>query len=29
LLNRSKSDLEQAMNEWEELGQALEAQTEA
>ena len=29
LLNRSKSDLEQAMNEWEELGQLLEAQTEA
>jgi ATP-binding cassette subfamily F protein 3 len=29
LRNRSKSDLEQAMNEWEELGQALEAQTEA
>ena len=29
LLNRSKSDLEHAMNEWEELGQALEAQTEA
>ena len=29
LLNRSKSDLEQAMNEWEELGQALEAQAEA
>ncbi|HET8892358.1 MAG TPA: ABC-F family ATP-binding cassette domain-containing protein [Candidatus Angelobacter sp.] len=29
MLNRAKSDLEQAMNEWEELGQALEAQTEA
>src|SRR5690242_1028482 len=29
LLNRSKSGLEQAMNEWEELGQLLEAQTEA
>jgi len=29
LLNRSKSGLEQAMNEWEELGQALEAQMEA
>jgi ATP-binding cassette subfamily F protein 3 len=29
LLNRSKSDLEHAMNEWEELGQMLEAQTEA
>ena len=29
LLNRSKSDLEHAMNEWEELGQLLEAQTEA
>jgi len=29
LLNRSKSGLEQAMNEWEELGQMLEAQTEA
>jgi len=29
LLNRSKADLERAMNEWEELGQMLEAQTEA
>jgi ATP-binding cassette subfamily F protein 3 len=29
LLNRSKSDLEHAMNEWEELGQQLEAQAEA
>jgi ATP-binding cassette subfamily F protein 3 len=29
LLNRSKSDLEQAMNEWEELGQMLETQAEA
>ena len=29
LLNRSKSDLEQAMNEWEELSQTLEAQIEA
>ncbi|HEY2116267.1 MAG TPA: ABC-F family ATP-binding cassette domain-containing protein [Candidatus Angelobacter sp.] len=29
LLNRSKSDLENAMNEWEDLGQQLEAQTEA
>jgi len=29
LLERSKADLEQAMNEWEELGQMLEAQTEA
>jgi len=28
-LNRSKSGLEQAMNEWEELGQLLEAQIEA
>ena len=28
LLHRSKSDLEGAMNEWEELGQILEAQTE-
>jgi ATP-binding cassette subfamily F protein 3 len=28
LLHRSKSDLEHAMNEWEELGQLLEAQTE-
>jgi ATP-binding cassette subfamily F protein 3 len=29
LLERSKSDLEHAMAEWEELGQQLEAQTEA
>jgi ATP-binding cassette subfamily F protein 3 len=29
LLNGSKSDLERAMNEWEELGQVLEAQAEA
>jgi ATP-binding cassette subfamily F protein 3 len=29
LLNRSKADLERAMNEWEELGQMLEAQIEA
>jgi ATP-binding cassette subfamily F protein 3 len=29
LLERSKADLKQAMSEWEELGQALEAQTEA
>jgi ATP-binding cassette, subfamily F, member 3 len=29
LLNRAKTDLEQAMNEWEELSQTLEAQIEA
>jgi ribosomal 50S subunit-associated protein YjgA (DUF615 family) len=29
LLERSKSDLERAMQEWEELGQQLEAQAEA
>jgi ATP-binding cassette, subfamily F, member 3 len=29
LLNRAKADLEQAMNEWEELSQTLEAQIEA
>ncbi|HZS28913.1 MAG TPA: ABC-F family ATP-binding cassette domain-containing protein [Candidatus Angelobacter sp.] len=29
LLERSKAELKRAMNEWEELGQALEAQTEA
>ena len=29
LLNRSKADLENAMNEWEELGQLLEAHMEA
>jgi ATP-binding cassette subfamily F protein 3 len=29
LLNRFKADLEHAMNEWEELGQMLEAQAEA
>jgi ATP-binding cassette subfamily F protein 3 len=29
LLNRAKTDLEHAMNEWEELGQVLEAQAEA
>ncbi|HEY2496940.1 MAG TPA: ABC-F family ATP-binding cassette domain-containing protein [Candidatus Angelobacter sp.] len=29
LLNRSKADLEHAMDEWEELGQLLEAQMEA
>jgi ATP-binding cassette, subfamily F, member 3 len=29
LLDRSKSELERAMNEWEELGQLLEAQAEA
>ena len=29
LLNRSKADLERAMNEWERLGQMLETQTEA
>ncbi len=29
LLERSKSDLARAMAEWEELGQLLEAQTEA
>jgi ATP-binding cassette subfamily F protein 3 len=29
LLERSKSDLERSMNEWEELGQLLEAQAEA
>ncbi|HET9364021.1 MAG TPA: ABC-F family ATP-binding cassette domain-containing protein, partial [Candidatus Angelobacter sp.] len=29
LLERSKADLKKAMSEWEELGQALEAQTEA
>ncbi|HXO38244.1 MAG TPA: ABC-F family ATP-binding cassette domain-containing protein [Candidatus Acidoferrum sp.] len=29
LLNHSKADLESAMNEWEELAQMLEAQTEA
>jgi hypothetical protein len=29
LLHRSKTDLERAMNEWGELGQLLEAQTEA
>jgi ATP-binding cassette subfamily F protein 3 len=29
LLERSKSDIERAMNEWEELGQSLEAQAEA
>jgi ATP-binding cassette subfamily F protein 3 len=29
LLNRSKQDLEQAMSEWEELGQLLEAHAEA
>jgi chromosome segregation ATPase len=27
-LNRAKADLEQAMNEWEELSQTLEAQIE-
>jgi len=29
LLNRAKADIERAMNEWEELSQVLEAQTEA
>jgi exonuclease VII small subunit len=29
LLERSKLDLERAMQEWEELGQQLEAQAEA